>query len=80
MSRSDLRQMEVVVGVIGTAETPVGTRGVHEARVVPQRITVVIGDVERVFAPWPKLGAPVPGKKNPVVQLADSVRAYLPWG
>jgi len=40
----------------------------------------VIGDVERVFAPWPKLGAPVPGKKNPVVQLADSVRAYLPWG
>ncbi len=40
----------------------------------------VIGDVERVFAPWPKLGAPVPGKKNPIVQLADSVRAYMPWG
>ncbi|MGB0971151.1 MAG: peroxidase family protein [Mycobacterium sp.] len=39
-----------------------------------------IGDVERVFAPWPKLGAPVPGKKNPIIQLADSVRAYMPWG
>ncbi|MCH9730400.1 MAG: peroxidase [Actinomycetia bacterium] len=39
-----------------------------------------IGDAERVFAPWPKLGAPVPGKKNPIVQLADSVRAYMPWG
>jgi hypothetical protein len=40
----------------------------------------VIGDVERVFAPWPRLGAPAPGKKHPVVQLADSVRSYLPWG
>ncbi|GJF14353.1 putative peroxidase [Mycolicibacterium cyprinidarum] len=40
----------------------------------------VIGDAERVFAPWPKLGSPVPGKKHPVVQLADSVRAYMPWG
>lgn len=40
----------------------------------------VIGDVERVFAPWPRLGAPVPGKKHPVVQLADSVRSYMPWG
>ena len=40
----------------------------------------VIGDVERVFAPWPRLGAPVPGKKHRVVQLADSVRSYLPWG
>jgi hypothetical protein len=35
----------------------------------------VIGDAERVFAPWPRLGAPVPGKKNPIEQLADSVRA-----
>jgi hypothetical protein len=40
----------------------------------------VIGDVERVFAPWPRLGTPIPGKKNPIVGLADSVRAYLPWG
>jgi hypothetical protein len=40
----------------------------------------VIGDVERVFAPWPRVGAPVPGKKHPIVQLADSVRAYIPWG
>ncbi len=40
----------------------------------------VIGDVERAFAPWPRLGAPLPGKKNPVIQLADSVRAYMPWG
>ncbi|WP_343601090.1 peroxidase family protein [Mycobacterium sp.] len=40
----------------------------------------VIGDVERVFAPWPRLGAPAPGKKNPIVALADSVRAYMPWG
>jgi hypothetical protein len=40
----------------------------------------VIGDVERVFAPWPRLGVPIPGKKNPIVALADSVRAYLPWG
>jgi hypothetical protein len=26
------------------------------------------------------VGAPVPGKKHPIVQLADSVRAYIPWG
>ncbi len=36
--------------------------------------------VERVFAPWPKLGAPAPDKPSRVVQLADTVRAYLPWG
>jgi len=36
--------------------------------------------VERVFAPWPKLGAPAPGKPNRIVQLADTVRAYMPWG
>ncbi len=36
--------------------------------------------VERVFAPWPKLGAPAPDKPNRIVQLADTVRAYLPWG
>lgn len=40
----------------------------------------VIGGVDRVFAPWPKLGAPTPDKPNRVVQLADTVRAYLPWG
>lgn len=39
----------------------------------------VIGDVERVFAPWPKVGAPVPGKPNPVVRLADTVKSYMPW-
>lgn len=39
-----------------------------------------VGDVERIFAPWPKLGAPVPGKPNRIVQLADTVRAYMPWG
>jgi hypothetical protein len=40
----------------------------------------VIGDVERIFAPWPKLGAPAPGKKRGVERLADTVRAYIPWG
>lgn len=39
-----------------------------------------IGDVERVFAPWPKLGAPAPDRPNRIVQLADTVRAYMPWG
>lgn len=43
-------------------------------------LTEAIGDVERVFAPWPKLGAPAPGKTHRIVQLADTVRAYLPWG
>jgi len=36
--------------------------------------------VDRMFAPWPKLGAPVPGKPHRIVQLADTVRAYMPWG
>ena len=36
--------------------------------------------VDRIFAPWPKLGAPVPGRPNRIVQLADTVRAYMPWG
>ena len=36
--------------------------------------------VERVFAPWPKLGAPAADKPNRIVQLADTVRAYMPWG
>ena len=40
----------------------------------------VIGDVERVFAPWPKLGEAGPGGRNPVERLADSVKGYLPFG
>ena len=43
-------------------------------------LTEAIDDVERVFAPWPKLGTPAPGKPHRIVQLADTVRAYLPWG
>lgn len=43
-------------------------------------LTEAIDDVERVFAPWPKLGSPAPGKPHRIVQLADTVRAYLPWG
>ena len=39
----------------------------------------VIGDVERVFAPWPELGAPAPGKKPVIMRAADSVASYLPW-
>jgi hypothetical protein len=39
-----------------------------------------IGGAERIFAPWPKLGAPAPGTRNRIVGLADSVRAYMPWG
>jgi hypothetical protein len=39
-----------------------------------------IGGVDRIFAPWPKLGAPAPDKPNRIVQLADTVRAYMPWG
>ncbi|MGN6161314.1 MAG: peroxidase family protein [Marmoricola sp.] len=40
----------------------------------------VIGDVERVFAPWHELGAAEPGKKPTILRAADSVKAYLPWG
>ena len=40
----------------------------------------VLENVDRVFAPWPKLGAPAPDKPNRIEKLADSVRAYLPWG
>ena len=43
-------------------------------------LTEAIDDVERIFAPWPKLGAPAAGKPHRIVQLADTVRAYLPWG
>jgi hypothetical protein len=40
----------------------------------------VIGDVERVFAPWHEVGAAEPGQKPRVLRLADTVKAYLPWG
>ncbi len=40
----------------------------------------VIGDVERVFAPWHELGASEPGKKPVIVRAADTVKSYLPWG
>jgi hypothetical protein len=43
-------------------------------------LTPAMEGVERVFAPWPKLGAPTPDKPNRIVQLADTVRAYMPWG
>jgi hypothetical protein len=43
-------------------------------------LTEAIDDVERVFAPWPKLGSPAPGNPHRIVQMADTVRAYLPWG
>jgi hypothetical protein len=40
----------------------------------------VIGDVERVFAPWHELGAVEPGKKPTIIRAADTVKSYLPWG
>jgi hypothetical protein len=43
-------------------------------------LSPVLENVDRVFAPWPKLGAPAPDKPNRIEQLADTVRAYLPWG
>ena len=47
----------------------------------PELEPVIGGDrVERIFAPWPKLGAPAPDKPNRIVQMADTVRAYMPWG
>jgi hypothetical protein len=39
----------------------------------------VIGDVERIFAPWHEVGAREPGQKPRIVRLADTVRAYMPW-
>ncbi len=39
----------------------------------------VIGDVDRVFAPWPERGTPKPDDPNPIVRLADTVKAYMPW-
>jgi hypothetical protein len=39
----------------------------------------VIGDVERVFAPWHEVGASEPGQKPRIVRLADTVRSYMPW-
>ena len=43
-------------------------------------LTPALEGVDRVFAPWPKLGAPVADKPNRIIQLADTVRAYMPWG
>jgi hypothetical protein len=40
----------------------------------------VVGDVERVFAPWHELGQTEPGKKPVIVRAADTVKSYLPWG
>jgi hypothetical protein len=40
----------------------------------------VVGDVERVFAPWHEVGAAEPGQRPRVLRLADTVRAYMPWG
>jgi hypothetical protein len=40
----------------------------------------VIGGIDRVFAPWPELGAPKPGEKPLIVKAADTVKGYLPWG
>jgi hypothetical protein len=40
----------------------------------------VIGDVERVFAPWHELGMTEPGKKPTIIRAADTVKSYLPWG
>ncbi|HJQ43519.1 MAG TPA: peroxidase family protein [Jatrophihabitantaceae bacterium] len=39
----------------------------------------VIGDVERIFAPWHELGAKEPGQRPRIVRLADTVRSYMPW-
>ncbi|RHW24778.1 peroxidase [Nocardioides immobilis] len=42
-------------------------------------LETVIGDVDRVFAPWPELGAPAPGQKPVILRAADTVKSYLPW-
>jgi hypothetical protein len=40
----------------------------------------VLGDVDRVFAPWPELGTKVERQRNPIKRLADTVKAYMPYG
>jgi len=40
----------------------------------------VIGDAERVFAPWHELGEAEPGKKPTIIRAADTVKSYMPWG
>ena len=52
----------------------------HAAALQKVGIEPVIGDVERVFAPWHELGEAEPGKKPVVVRAADTVKSYLPWG
>jgi hypothetical protein len=39
----------------------------------------VIGDVDRIFAPWPELGAARPDDPNPIERVADAIKAYMPW-
>ncbi|SIS23402.1 peroxidase family protein [Williamsia sterculiae] len=39
----------------------------------------VVGDVDRVFAPWPALGTPPQSGQNAVFRLANTARAYVPW-
>jgi hypothetical protein len=39
----------------------------------------VIGVADRIFAPWPELGAPAPGQKPVILRAADTVKSYLPW-
>jgi len=39
----------------------------------------VIGDAERIFAPWAELGAEAPGRKPVILRAADTVKSYLPW-
>lgn len=35
-------------------------------------------NVDRVFAPWPAVGSPAPGKQNPIAAMATTVRSFLP--
>ena len=39
----------------------------------------VIGHADRIFAPWPELGAPRPDDPNPIERVADAIKAYMPW-
>ncbi|MCW2781455.1 MAG: Peroxidase [Marmoricola sp.] len=43
-------------------------------------LSPALENVERVFAPWPKVGDTAPEKKNPVAALAETVENYLPFG
>jgi len=39
----------------------------------------VVGDADRIFAPWAELGAEAPGRKPVILRAADTVKSYLPW-